>query len=92
VTASLGAFGQPKKQFYEWQIPADEYAAPGGIFIDSNDNVWFTERWRIGCLNRNGEMVPEFPVQSLILLLALSTVLLVTGKKIRSHHTSLIRE
>jgi len=83
----IGMLDPSADKFYEWRIPADEYAAPSGIFIDSDDNVWFTERWRIGCLNRNGEMVPELPVQSLILLLALSTVLLVSSKKFRSHHS-----
>lgn len=83
----IGMLDPSANKFYEWRIPADEYAAPGGIFIDSDDNVWFTERWRIGCLNRNGEMVLEFPVQSLILLLALSTVLLVSSKKFHSPHS-----
>jgi len=80
----IGMLDPSANKFYEWQIPTD-HSSPSGIYVDSDDNVWFAEfeGAKVGCLNTDGEMVPEFPVNALILTLAISTILLVTRRKIR---------
>ena len=80
--------GPSANKFYEWQIPT-EHSSPSGIYVDSDDNVWFTEfeKGKVACLNTAGEMVPEFPANTLVLLLVASTVLLMSRNK-----TSLKRE
>jgi len=81
----IGMLDPYKNKFYEWPVPTvpgDPYKPiPAGLFIDSGDNVWFTDSggamWSgVGCLNRNGQMVPEFPVNMLIIIVAASVVVI----------------
>ena len=78
----IGMLDPSANKFYEWQIPT-EHSSPSGIYVDSDDNVWFTEfeKGKVACLNTAGEMVPEFPANTLVLLLVASTVLLMSRNK-----------
>jgi len=40
----VGYFNSWNGTFYEWQLPAG--SNPAGIFVDSNDTIWFTESGR----------------------------------------------
>jgi streptogramin lyase len=85
----IGMLDPSKNKFYEWPVPAGPNI-PGGLrplpyalVIDPNDNIWFTESggamWSgIGGLNRNGQMVPEFPTNTLIMIVAIAAAVLAT--------------